>query len=79
MSPTLARKARHEFRKSPPCKAGFRISGDLLGGCPPSLDQLHQHLAAAAQAAALFELVDETVQKVGVLWDRPVVVAGSSE
>ena len=22
---------------------------------------------------------DETVQKVGVLWDRPVVVAGSSE
>ena len=26
-----------------------------------------------------FAYVDETVWKVGVLWDRPVVVAGSSE
>jgi hypothetical protein len=54
----VVRKDRHEFHKSPPCKAGFCISGDLLGGLPPSLDQFHQHLAAATQAAALLELVD---------------------
>ncbi len=62
--PDLVHKVRHEFHKSPPCKAGFCISGDLLGGLPPSLDQFHQHLAAATQAAVLFELVDETVQNV---------------
>ena len=41
MIPTVALNARHEFRESPPGKAGFRISGSfLLGGMPPLLDQL---------------------------------------
>jgi hypothetical protein len=39
-------EARHEFRQSPPRKAGFVISGDLLGGL------FHQHLAAAVEAGA---------------------------
>ena len=56
--PDASRKARHEFHKSPPGKAGFCISGHLLGGCPLSFDQLHQRLAAVAQALALLELVD---------------------
>ena len=58
MSSDASRKARHEFHKSPPGKAGFCISGRLLGGCPPSLDQLQKRLAAAAQAMAFLELVD---------------------
>ena len=58
MSLNVVRKDRHEFHKSPPCKAGFCISGDLLGGLPPSLDQFHQHLAAATQTAALLKFVN---------------------
>ncbi len=59
MSSDASRKARHEFRKSPPGKAGFRISGHLLGGCPPMFDQLQKRLAATAQAVALLQFIDE--------------------
>ena len=58
MSSNASRKARHEFRKSPPGKAGFRISGDLLGRFPPLFDQLQQRLAAAPQALAFLEFVE---------------------
>ncbi len=59
MSSDASRKARHEFRKSPPGKAGFRISGLLLlGGCPLLFGQLQESLAAIAQAFALLDLVE---------------------
>ena len=46
--------------ESPPGKAGFRVSGSLLlGDFPPLFDQLHQHLAAIAQALAFLELVNK--------------------
>jgi hypothetical protein len=53
-------KARHEFRKSPPGKAGFRISGHLLGGRPLFLDELQQRLAAVSQAMAILDLVEKS-------------------
>jgi hypothetical protein len=53
-----SQQARHEFRKSPPGKAGFRISGHLLGGGPLFFNQLQEHLAAVAQALALLEFVN---------------------
>ena len=59
MSSDASRKARHEFRKSPPGKAGFCISGDLLGCFHPPFDQLQQRLAAAPQAFALLEIVHQ--------------------
>jgi hypothetical protein len=55
-----SQQARHEFRKSPPCKAGFRISGHLLGGRPFLFDQLHKRLAAVPQALAFLELVEKS-------------------
>jgi hypothetical protein len=57
--PDASRKARHEFHESPPGKAGFRISDDLLGGFSPALDQLQQRLAAIPQALAFLDLVEE--------------------
>lgn len=59
MSSDASRKARHEFRKSPPGKAGFRISGHLLGGRPPMFDQLQKRLAAAPQAMAMLQFIDQ--------------------
>ena len=59
MSSDASRQARHEFRKSPPGKAGFRISGHLLGGRPPLFDQLQKRLAAVSQAMALLEFVEQ--------------------
>jgi hypothetical protein len=50
--------ARHEFRKSPPGKAGFCIFRSLLGGRPPLFDQLQKGLASAAQTLALLEIVE---------------------
>ena len=58
MSSDASRKARHEFRESPPGKAGFRFSGDLLGCFHPPLDQLQQRQAAATQASAFLDLVN---------------------
>ena len=60
MTSDASRKARHEFRKSPPGKAGFCISGDLLGCFPPALDQLQQRLAAAAQPLAFLKFVEQS-------------------
>jgi hypothetical protein len=57
--PRRSLQARHEFRESPPGKAGFRISGQLLGGSPPLFDQLQKRLAAASQALASLEFVDQ--------------------
>ena len=59
MSSDASRKARHEFYKSPPGKAGFCISGRLLGECPPVFDKLQKRLAAAAQALARLDRVDQ--------------------
>jgi len=53
-----SRKARHEFRKSPPGKAGFRISDHVLGACPFLSDQLQQRLAAVTQAIAFLDLIE---------------------
>ena len=57
-SSDASRKARHEFRKSPPGKAGFCISGHPLSGRPPMFDQLQKRLAAATQAVALLQFID---------------------
>jgi hypothetical protein len=38
--PDASLEGRHEFRESPPGKAGFRISGHLLGSRPLFLDEL---------------------------------------
>ncbi len=59
MSSDASRKARHEFQESPPGKAGFRISSDLLGGRSPMFDQLDQRLAAATQPLAFLEFVEQ--------------------
>ena len=67
ISPDASRKARHEFRKSPPGKVGFRISGDLLGCLNPPFDQLQQRHAAALQALAFLDVVDEGKRLIGQL------------
>jgi hypothetical protein len=59
--PRRSRKARHEFSQSPPCKAGFRISGGLLlGDRSPLFDQLQQRLAAIPQTLAFLDLVEKS-------------------
>jgi hypothetical protein len=57
--PNVVRKARHEFHKSPPCKAGFCSLGYLLGCFPPKLDQFQKRLAAVSHAMTLLERVDQ--------------------
>jgi hypothetical protein len=58
-SPDASRKARHEFRESPPGKAGFRNSGHLLGGRPPPFNKLLERLAAATEGLALLDRVEQ--------------------
>jgi hypothetical protein len=48
MPPDASRKARHVCYKNPPGKAGFCISGDLLGCFHPLFDQLQKRQTAAS-------------------------------
>jgi hypothetical protein len=71
-------QARHEFRKSPPGKAGFRISGALLDGHPPELNQLQQRLASVRQSLAFFKPVDE-FPRLGRQFEEHLLYAGGTD
>jgi hypothetical protein len=78
MPSDASRKARHEFHKSPPCKAGFCISGDLLGCFPPPFDQLQCCLAAAPQTVAFLEFVEQS-DRLSRQLEQHFLIAGSAQ
>jgi hypothetical protein len=75
-SPTPALKARHEFAKARPARRAFAFLSSLLGGRPPSFDQLQKRLAAISQAMAILDLVEKSH---GVAWQiqRHLSIANS--
>lgn len=78
MTSDASRKARHEFHKGPPGKAGFCISGYLLGCFPPSFDQLQQCLAAVTQPVAFLEFVEQS-DRLSRQFEQHLLITGRAQ